>query len=116
MARGRPGKMGRYEESGGNVFHKLKAVAEGVEDMERAKAAERNVGLKGGAGGFAASEKFIEAFDHQRGMGFLRGMKTLFHAEMKIQRATGKPAAAASGHRRRLGNFDEAKDAGIEFA
>src|SRR5713226_7645864 len=98
------------------TLHEFEAVAEGVENMETTKTAKRNVGLDGGARSFAAREKLIEAFDHQRGMGFLRGMKILFHAEMKIQRAAGKPAAAASGHRRRLGNFGEAEDAGIEFA
>src|SRR6266849_5764436 len=98
------------------ALHEFEAVAEGVEDMETAKTAKRNVGLDGGARGFAPREKLIEAFDQQRGMGLLCGMKILFHAEMKIQRASGEPAAAASGHRRRLGNFGEAKDAGIEFA
>src|SRR5260370_2523799 len=98
------------------ALHEFKAVAEGVEDMETAKTAKRNVGLDGGARGFAPREKLIQAFDQQRGMCLLRGMETLFPAEMKIQRASGEPAAAASGHRRRLGNFGEAKDAGIEFA
>src|SRR5713101_1688723 len=68
------------EISSGTAFHEFEAVAEGVENMETAKAAKRNVGLDGSARGFAAREKLIEAFDHQRGMSFLRGMKILFHA------------------------------------
>src|SRR5712691_3106513 len=99
-----------------DALHEFEAVAKGVENMETAKTAKRNVGLDGGARGFATREQLIKAFDYQRGMGFLRGMKIFFHAEMKIQRAAGKPAAAASGHRRRLGDFDEAEHTGIEFA
>src|SRR5216684_4551577 len=82
--------------------------------MDAAEAIEGGVGLGREARAFAGGEDGGEVLDYKRGMGALGGMEVWFDAEMKIYGAGDEPDAFALGHLRRLFDFGEAEDAGIE--
>lgn len=83
--------------------------------MNAAEAIEGRVWLTGDAGAIAGGEDFVEAFHHKCGMGTFRRSEIRLEAEMKIDRAGDEPDAFALGHLRRLRDFGEAEDAGVEF-
>ena len=84
--------------------------------MNAAEAVEGRVRLAGDAGSIASGEYLVEAFDHECGMGALRGGEIGLDAEMKIDRAGYEPEAFAFCHLWRLGDFGEAEDAGVKGA
>jgi hypothetical protein len=98
------------------AFHKFEAIAERVEDVDATKAVKGSVGLGGEAGALAGAKDGVEPFNYECGMGTLGGMKVRLDAEMQIYGTGDEPDAFAFGHLRRLGNFSESEDAGVEGA
>jgi hypothetical protein len=71
------------------VFHQLDAVAEGIEDVCTAIAADGSVGASGEACAFTRRDDFVEIVDGERGMRAPGCVKigVGFDAEMKIHGA-----------------------------
>ena len=82
--------------------------------MDAAEVVEGGVWLDGDACALAGVENLVEAIDYERGMGALGGSEIGLDTEMQIYGASEEPEAFAFGHLRRLFDFGEAEDAGVE--
>jgi hypothetical protein len=102
----------------GRAFHQFDAIAEGVENVRAAEAADRRVGAGGQTRAFACGDDLVEVIDGECGVRASSGVKigVGFDAEMQIYGTGHEPDAVASGQRGRLLLFGKTEDADVERA
>jgi hypothetical protein len=98
------------------ALHELESIAEGIENMDAAKAVEGSVGSYKQAGLLTGRQDFVEARDYQRWMSSLCGMKLGFNAEVQIYRPRYEPDSVAPRHGSGFLYFGEPENSGIEFS
>ena len=91
------------------------AVSEGILGVEAAEARERPVVARSNARGAQPFPERIQLVGKEGGVA-ARGRNGLLHAAVNLLAATGEPAAAAIGERRRLRDLWQPEEFGVEVS
>jgi hypothetical protein len=96
--------------------HQLEPIAEGVEDVDAAKAVEGCVRFGREALALARGNDVVESIHNKSGMRAFRRMEVRFDAKVQIHTARNEPDTFPFRHFGWLLDFRETEDAGIKLA
>src|SRR4051812_17238337 len=80
-------------------LHQLQPIPERIIHVHPIEARQRDGGLDGVTGGFAAGDEGSEVADDERGMGHACRVEFRFDAEVEHHRAGAEPATTATAER-----------------